>query len=906
MAAPEPRILPLDSAEATLALVGGKGANLARLARAGFAVPGGFLVTTRAYQEFVAANGLQARILAALPAGPAPDPALLDEASAAIRALFAAGTMPEGLAAELLSAYAHLGRPAVAVRSSATAEDLPDLSFAGQQDTFLNVVGDEALLRAVVDCWASLWTARAIGYRARNGVPHSGLSLAVVVQRMVESQASGVLFTANPLTGLRTEMAIDATVGLGEALVGGRVEPDHYTVDMVTGRIAKSLGSKAVVVRSRAGGGTEAVAGQGGACQALPDAQVLALADLGRRVEALYGEPQDIEWAWAGDALYLLQSRPITSLYPLPAGMPPEPLTVMFSVGAVQGLLDPITPLGRDMIGELFVTASRLFGVRTTVQAQTVLHTAGERLWINITPLLRHPVGRRGLHGALGLVEPTVRQAVGTILDDPRLAPAGGGLSLRTARRLGRFALPVAGNLLLNLLAPDRRRRLIVNRCERVLGIARARCAALRGDRRARLGQLLAAMREVSDRDLPGALILLISGVAAGMAALNLLRVLVKGLPVGSAAAGQGGWSDRVLEVTRGLPHNPTTEMDLALWQVAFTLRSDPASLQALSEGSPAELANRYRAGALPAVAQQAFAQFLERYGARGLAELDAGRPRWAEDPTHIFAVVAGYLRIEDERQAPDAVFRRGAATAEAAIEELAAHAGKGRWGRLRARLVRLSASRVRALMGAREVPKFFLVRLMATFRWQLLALGREFVEAGELEQPGDLVYLSLAELGALAAGEPRDWRAIVAARRQSYQRELRRRQVPRLLLSDGRAFYEGVEAPAGSGGVLVGSPVSPGVVEGRVRVVLDPRHAELQPGEILVCPGTDPSWTPLFLTAAGLVMEVGGMMTHGAVVAREYGIPAVVGVDRATERLHTGQRVRLNGSDGRILLLEG
>jgi pyruvate,water dikinase len=253
-------------------------------------------------------------------------------------------------------------------------------------------------------------------------------------------------------------------------------------------------------------------------------------------------------------------------------------------------------------------------------------------------------------------------------------------------------------------------------------------------------------------------------------------------------------------------------------------------------------------------------------------------------------------------------VFARGAENANKAINQLASVLSRTPGGWIKARLARFLAGRARQLMGLRESPKFFIVRMMWIIRNELLKTGAEFVQAGELARADDLCYLSLAEIAAFAQRQRQDWGALIAARRQTYRAELLRRQVPRLLLSDGRAFYQGMSQSAGEtgqAGMLIGSPVSPGSSEGKVRVVFDPRQAHLEPGEILVCPGTDPSWTPLFLSAAGLVMETGGMMTHGAVVAREYGIPAIVGVDQATQRLHTGQRIRIDGSTGKILLMD-
>jgi pyruvate,water dikinase len=902
-------ILPLDSPLADLASVGGKGANLSRLARAGFPVPGGFLLTTRAYRAFVSSNHLQASLLACLPPEPVAgdaDPAALETASEKIRALFISGQMPGDLAGQLREAYTRLGGPAVAVRSSATAEDLPGMSFAGQQDTYLNVVGQAALLQAVVECWASLWTARAIGYRTRNHVPHSPATLAVVVQKMVESQVSGVLFTANPVSGLRSETVIDATFGLGEALVSGKVQPDHYVVDAQRGLIvARSLGAKALSIRGQPGGGILTRQEDLSSRQAVPDEQILALARLGQQVaEGLYGFPQDIEWAVAGGQIYLLQSRPITSLFPIPEGMPPEPLKVLFSFAAVQGMNDPVTPLGADALKLMFATGAGLFGIQVTSQTQRVLYSAGERLWVNITNLLHNSVGRTMINFALGAVEPTAQQALQTIWDDPRLQPGRAGISFHGLRQIARFIVPLAGNLLLNLLSPRCRRAHILKNGETILEGLRADCAAIRGDRYERLAARAGLLKVRASQQLPGALVLFVSGVASGMASWNQLNLLAAGLLEGEAG-GSANWHDLILEITRGMPHNPTSEMDLALWQAARTIHQDAPSLQAMTGLSAARLAQLFAQGKLPARLLSVMGQFLDKYGGRGLAEIDMGRPRWADDPTYVFTTLGSYLQIEDGDKAPDAMFAGGAENARKAIEQLTSAIRRTRYGWIKARLVRFFAGRARELMGLRESPKFFAVRMMWIIRSALMKSGADFVQTGELDRADDLCYLSLDEITAFAHREARDWRTLISSRREAYQAELLRRQLPRLLLSDGRAFYEGIRAPAGDAAMLAGSPVSPGSSEGKVRVVLDPRQAHLEHGEILVCPGTDPSWTPLFLSAAGLVMETGGMMTHGAVVAREYGIPAIVGVDQATRRLHTGQRIRIDGSTGKILLLE-
>jgi phosphohistidine swiveling domain-containing protein len=894
-----PRILPLDSLQATLVLAGGKGANLARLRQGGFPLPDGFLVTTCAYQDFVHLNLLEDQILSLLSEVDSGRPETLEYVSAKIRALFSVGKISVEFSDQLQSAYQELGKGAVAVRSSATAEDLPELSFAGQQETYLNVLGDQRLQQAVVDCWSSLWTGRAIGYRLRNHINQAEVTLAVVVQSMVQSEASGVLFTANPLSGLRSEMVIDATLGLGEALVSGQVEPDHYVVDLAGGRIlSKTLGAKIISIHGKSTGGTQVTEQRRGDVQALPDEQILELAQLGSQAAEMFGFPQDIEWAWAEKKLTLLQARPITALFPLPEGVPAEPLKTWISLGAVQGMLDPLTPIGRYALRLIFAAAAELFGERVTPETQTALYEAGERLWINFTPIMSNSFGRRVVPVVLGLVEPTVRQAVGKIQDDPRLLPTRPGISLHGRLRLARFFIPVGANLFLNLLSPRQRREMIVQKGERLIALLESRCAAVKGDRWQKLTQQADLLPDLDYERFAHIFLLFVSGVASGMASWNFLNILT------AEAGGQKpGTRDLVLRVTRGMPYNPTTEMDLLLWELAKIIRSDPASWQVFKNSQATELTRLYRAGCLPQISSQAVSRFLAKYGGRGLGEIDLGRPRWAEDPTHVFEMLSSFLQIEDESLAPDVVFARGAKSAQQTVDQLATMVRKTKHGWLKARLLRFFAGRARQLMGARESPKFFVVRMMWLIQRELLKTGEEFVQAGELVRADDLFYLTLAELKQFAVQRDGHWSELISTRRESYRRELMRRQIPRLLLSDGRAFYEGISSPEAGADTINGSPVSPGSAQGYVRVVLDPRQANLQPGEILVCPGTDPSWTPLFFSAAGLVMETGGMMTHGAVVAREYGIPAIVGVDKATQRLHTGQFIRMDGSTGVIEL---
>lgn len=885
-----PVLLPLTST-ITLAQGGGKGANLARMVRSGLPVPSGFVVTTDAYNEFVATNELDLQIATTINNLNVNALDALEAASSSIRAHFEAATIPDTISAPILAAYHALGSPAVAVRSSATAEDLPDMSFAGQQDTLLNIHGDEALLAAIRTCWGSLWTARAIGYRARNKIEHHDLALAVVVQTMVQSEASGVLFTVNPLTGKRSEIVIDATLGLGEALVSGQVEPDHYIV--AGAQIThKQLGAKAVTIVSRAGGGTDTLQGSAANQQALPDVTILDLAKLGRGIAGLFGTPQDIEWAWADGKLWIVQSRPITSLFPLPINLPAEPLRVLFSFGAVQGVLDPITPLGRDLFRHIAMTGSNFFGKHATPDSQMIVFEAGERLFINVTGLVKHKQLRHGYRAVLPAVEPASGEVLETIWNEPALQPQASNIQLKQYLRAANAMRVVLANIARNLRHPAQRRVQLQHHIEQTLTRHAQQCHQATS-----LSQRLDLFEQMplvlGQQLLP----FLVSMIASSMTALRLLNRLTQQLPHGSQLT---------LQVTRGLPYNVTTEMDLALWDTARTIQRDASAATHLMTTPAPTLAAELLANRLPPTAQTAISTFMQRYGMRGIAEIDLGHPRWRDQPEQILQMLNSYLQISDPDRAPDAVFARGVLEADNAIEQLSAELRRTRFGWLKARLARWLASRVRQLAGLRETPKFTIIRMFDQVHQGLLASGRELVHAGVLDRADDVFMLNLAELRQLAHEQHRDWKALIMQRRASYEREMRRRQVPRLLLTDGRAFYNGVASMNENDSTkIVGSPVSPGSVEGIVHVVFEPHGTQLAPGEILVCHGTDPAWTPLFLAAGGLVMEVGGLMTHGSVVAREYGIPAVVGVHHATSRLQTGQKIRVDGTTGQITVLD-
>jgi rifampicin phosphotransferase len=884
-------VLPFDAIDrAALPIAGGKAANLADLVHAGLPVPAGFCVTTAAYDLVAGEAGLDSTLAALAEASP-DDAASLAELATTARAALLETHVPEALAESIANAYRALGVDAsvpVAVRSSATAEDLPYASFAGQQDTYLNVVGVGALIDAVRRCWASLWTNRAVSYRASNGIDPRTVRLAVAVQEMVEATVAGVLFTADPLTGRRRQAVIDAGPGLGEAIVSGAVNPDHFVVDTATGEIVeRRLGDKRVAVRAAAGGGTQWVELAESSDEAsLSEAQIRTLVALGARVEAHYGVPQDTEWAIdADERVWLLQARPITTLFPLPAGAPATDadLRVYFSVNVAQGVYRPLTPMGLQAFRLIGSSMSALFGHRPSdrYSGPVPLTEGAGRLFVDVTPALRSEFGRRLLDLATRNMEARTTPILRRLAADPRLGPVRTPRwpVLRAVLSLlvrGRIPLRVAQALLRPEAARAHAKHLEAKL--RALGDA---------PRTASATESLAAVERLFLSGPPRILPNIAPFFATGLGANALAGVLLGDLAT----------EDERRVVLRGLPHNPTTEMDLVLWALAEEVRADPAAARTVRETSPERLAREYHGGALPPTLQKGLADFLRAYGQRGVAEIDVGLPRWSEDPTYILSVLTNYLRLDEPELAPDVQFRRAARGAEAMVTDLTRRAS--RKGRLRGALVGFLLRRTRALVGLREMPKFCIVLLLSQARALLWSVGEELAESGRLEKAEDVFFVTLQEARTALAGA--DHRTVVRERRAGYEHELKRRHVPRILLSDGTEPAAEEALDAADDGALRGTPASSGMVTARARVILDPSYARLEPGEILVAPSTDPGWTPLFLTAGGLVMEMGGAMSHGAVVAREYGIPAVVGVPDATEHIASGEQITVDGSAGSI-----
>ncbi|HMI82487.1 MAG TPA: rifamycin-inactivating phosphotransferase [Polyangiaceae bacterium] len=847
------------------AVVGGKGAHLGELSRIeGIRVPAGFCVTTDAFQRIMAQTPSMDERLDRLSRLKPDDREAIRAESAEIRRTIEGIAIPDDLAAAITGFLARLGeRAAYAVRSSATAEDLPTASFAGQQDTYLNVVGAAAILEHVSRCWASLFTERAVTYRRRNGFDHRKVLMAVVVQQMVFPKAAGILFTADPVTGSRKVVSLEASFGLGEALVSGLVNADVYKV-RDSEIVAKTIAKKQLAIYASPAGGTQqqAIEPERQDKPALTDAEVVQLAQLGRRIEAHFGRPQDIEWCLVDDGFQIVQSRPITTLFPIPAAGDREN-HVYLSVGHQQMMTDPMKPLGLSL---------------WQLTTPAPMSEAGGRLFVDVTSRLASPTSRAGLLGVLGKHDPLFGDALQTILDrsdfirllpdrDPGAAPAGGAPP------------PIETD-------PAIAAELIAQ--------SQASIAALKRDIRTKSGSAL------------------LDFILTDIQELRRILFDPRSHQVFMTAMDATWWLNEQLEVWLGeknaadrlaqsVPNNVTSEMGLALLDVADAIRPHPdvvAFLQNVEDdGFLDELPNL--AGGREA--RDALRAWLDKYGMRGVGEIDITRPRWSERPTALVPLILGNIK-NFEPGAGAMRFEQGRQDASRKEQELLARLRALPDGVHKAEEAKRMIDRVRTFMGYREYPKYGMVSRYFVYKQALLEEAERLVQAHVLREKEDIFYLRFQELHDVVRTNRVDDQ-LIRERKDAF-RSYQALTPPRVLTSDGEGVAGAYRRDNLPPGALVGLPVSGGSIEGRARVILDAAKAVLEPGDILVTAYTDPSWTPVFVAIKGLVTEVGGLMTHGAVIAREYGLPAVVGVERATRLIRDGQRIRVHGTEGYVEIL--
>ena len=826
-------VLPLDDPAADLATAGGKGSSLARLARAGLPVPRGFHVTTAAYREFVTSTGLAEEIHAALRGVGAAE---------VIATAFAARPLPERTVEAVTAAYADLGSGlagggrTVAVRSSATAEDLPELSFAGQHDSFLNVSGVDSLLDAIRNCWASLWTERAIAYRDGNGIADiADIALAVVVQELVPADAAGVLFTANPLSGARDELVVNATWGLGEALVGGYVTPDTYVVrgDEI---VERRIGDKAVrTVRIDGGTTEEPVPDDLRTEPVLDDARVRELAAAGRRIHDLYGTPMDVEWALHNGQLAVLQARPITTLPEVwNDTLRGDYLWTNTNLGeAVPNVMTPVTWSVTQVL------------TMPPVGPHPVQGNVGGRFYLNLSASL-------AMAQALGLGSFALKMMARTM----GRIPDGVTVPRLPMSRLAllRAALRTAGGV------------------ARQSAAYRRRLPALLAETPAKCESIIERLRAADD--------------AAALLALwesDVDSLLSENCRILEAGARQSG-ADKLGQALRAL----VGEADATL--LTTGLHGDDESLVSL--GPVLGLATLRRG-------ETTREEYLRSWGHRCADEYELFAPRPREDP----AWLDHQLAAEDGGD-PDALLARQA-TARAEAWQRFAERHPGKEKRFRVRVEKAAAA-----ARQRELARSEMVRTFWTMRAFLL-------RAGEVTGHGDDVFfLAKEEVLAVLRGDETAL-AAVPARRAAYDRYRALPPYPTLIRGrfdpaawaaepNRRTDLYDESAPARpASGDLTGFPGAAGIVTGTARVVSTVEEGQaLRAGEILVTSVTNIGWTPLFPRAAAVVTDIGAPLSHAAIVARELGIPAVVGCATATTRISTGDRVRVDGTSGTVTVV--
>jgi rifampicin phosphotransferase len=869
-------ILPFQEIDKTkVEMVGGKGANLGELSRiAGIQVPDGFCVTTEAYKEIIirgdsfGGNHKQLNLLLdRLAVLKANDRKGIIETSAKIRKVIEEITIAKNIDNEISRHLEQLGeKNAYAIRSSATAEDLPTASFAGQQDTYLNIMGKESILRHISKCWASLFTERAIIYRLQNGIDHRKAHMAVVVQKMIFPQVAGVLFTADPLTSNRKVLSIDASFGLGEAMVSGLVNADNYKVR--NGKVFdKKFFSKKVAIHALADGGTkeQAVEPERQNRPALTDEQILQLERIGRKIEEHFGRPQDIEWCLS-DAFYIVQSRPITTLYPIPQANDQEN-HVYISVGHQQMMTDAIKPLGLS------------FWLLTT---PAPMRTAGGRLFVDVTPILASPDSRRTLVDVVGKSDPLIKGALTTIIergDFIKSLPANDpGKNNKVASPAG-FRTQVEND---PTIASD-----LIKRSQT---------------------SIQALKQKIQSKSGPDLFDFILEDIQ------ELKKILFDPQSHGviMAAMDASAWINEKMNewlgeknaadtLSQSVPNNITSEMGLALLDVADVIRPYPEVIQYLQHAKDEtffdELA-KFNGGL---ETQQAIQAYLSKYGMRCAGEIDITKTRWSEKPTTLVHLILNNIKTF-EPKASSRKFEQGRQEALKKEQELLDRLKQLPDGEEKASETKRMISLIRNFMGYREYPKYGMINRYFVYKQALLKEAEQLVQANVIHEKEDLYYLTFEELREVVRTNKLDYH-IISKRKDEYKL-YEKLMPPRVITSDGEILtgqYKREDLPADA---IAGLAVSSGVIEGRARVILNMEDADVENGDILVTSFTDPSWTPLFVSIKGLVTEVGGLMTHGAVIAREYGLPAVVGVENATRLIKDGQRIRVHGTDGYVQIL--
>jgi pyruvate,water dikinase len=852
-------------------MVGGKAANLGEMIKAGLPVPEGFAVLTNGYRNFVEQNGIDQTIRALLEGVDKHDIANLEKISKEIKRLFETNEIPRQIREEIETNYQNLGGTdiAVAIRSSSTAEDLPGISFAGQYDTYLNIKGQKEVCRSVKKCWASLWNARAISYRMEQNIDCEEIGHGVVVQRLIDSEISGILFTVNPLNGRRDQILINSSWGLGEAIVGGEVTPDQWAVNKKSGDIVeeKIAQKDIMVVKKDDGIDFIKVANDKQKETTLDKNGVREMLSLALRVEAYFGSPQDIEWAYSDNRFYLVQSRPVTSLYPMPRTIDKKKdLRVFINLNNYsQAMKEPFTPMGENVIRSIADGLVTKYAKKSKQDDKLWWYQVlGGRVFIDITDFMRTEKSwDKFKKNDTADKDPLTTKALLQLIERNRdgiINPSEAiNLKKLVTFRLLKLMIGMGLKYRLGIKAPVR---------------ARTEAKAL-GDR------IISELNEERNK------------VITIEDKINLIReksskTFTDGFGIVSYIAASSTYIEKAKSI-----------MDLYLddtSDLSFVEKSVPYSVTTEMGMEILLLAKNFaQKGKRPTAIDPEIKEFLQRHGHRASIDLEVGVPVWREDPQYVLDLINNYIDNQNYQEAIDR-FNQGRIEAEKAIlriRDKLTEKGQEKKAREIEKLLR----DFREMFGMREQSKFFLRQFFTILREMLLEIGEQLQNEGKLEDKSDVFFVTMDDIM-----KGLDLKRLVKINKEQFRIDYKK-TAPRLMTSTGECIYAPISEVSENS--LLGIPVSPGVYEGEVRVLESPEDGnKLQKGEILVTTGTNPSWTPLFLKLGGLIMETGGPISHGSVVAREYGVPAVAGVAKATRILRDGQMVRINGETGTVELI--
>ncbi|GFZ33168.1 phosphoenolpyruvate synthase [Clostridium zeae] len=867
-----------------LPLVGGKGANLGEMTLAGFPVPSGFCVTTESYKDFLHLNNLPEFIAQIIKAANIDN---INEIGDQIRAKIQQSAIPEKVEQEIIKSFNKLGVDNYyAVRSSATAEDLAFASFAGQQDTYLNIMGKKALLDSVRNCWASLFTDRAILYRIQNKIEHEKVHMSVVIQKMLLPEVSGIMFTADPISGHRKLISIDASYGLGEALVSGLVSPDIYRYNKSNSEIeTKTIAEKKLAIMPIEGGGTKKIeiTAEKATSQVLQDLQIKSLAELGMAIEKHYGCPQDIEWCLEDNKLYIVQSRAITSLFPMPEPIPKdEALHAYVSFNHFQVMTNPISPLGIDMLRMIFPFDK---GARSAEDYRVIKSAAG-RIYLDLSDILQYKKPREVVSSFLKNADALMSQALKELISRPDFE-AEIKKNKSSGKALRKFFKPIVFKAVKNVTyrKPEGTVEFIKSYIDkRTKEAAKAINNAKQG-----IEKLEAIYKSA---DFSDDFQVLLPIMAPAMLSFKALEAQEEKLL---------GEHKHVDIIVKGLEGNITTEMGLLVGDLADMVRISPDLIREFTNENYNTLIDRINKLKDNEKFKKNFNNFIDIYDMRAAGEIDMAKDRWIENPEPLAKAIMSIVNTSEEgihrKEYKETIERAKKASAELIKEVEEKHR------KVKGKVVRRMVRVLRNYMPIREHPKYLIMKLILIYKKAFLEEASLLVEKGHLLEEKDVFYVGFWELYK-AIKNNNSLVELVKLRKEEYE-HFNKLTPPRLITSDGEEIKAGYKRDNLPEGALPGMPVSSGVIEGIARVITDPSKTSINKGEILVAPFTDPGWTPLFINAAGLVMEVGGLLTHGTVVAREYGIPAVVGITDATKKIKTGQKIRVDGNAGFVLIIE-